>query len=769
MKSSYDDSFRSQIEQSLSEQTESPAPAPASGPATVDILFSKAVAHHQAGQLPEAEALYRQILQAAPSHAGALNLLGVIASQVGQHGPAIELIDKAIQIHPQYVDAHYNRGSALYALQKYQAAVDSYDKAIQLKPDYAEAYQSRGTALSALDQYQAALESYDKAIQLKPDYADAYCSRGIALNVLERFQLAMESCDQAILLNQQSAEAYFGRGTALFALHQYQDALESLDKAILLRPDFAEAHNNRGNALLALKQYEAALQSYDRVILLQPNYVGAHDNRGNVLQIVGQYPASLESYDKAFLLNPDHEYLRGSRLFMRRNLCVWDHPDTEWQQLEALIGRGLKVTPPFASLAFSDSPAIQRQAAEIYVRDKAPARATAASIPRRPRRDRIRVGYFSTDYYNNATSYLMAEIFELHNRDRFEVLAFSFGPAVVDEMSKRVSAAMDQFLDIRSMTDRQAAELSRTLEVDIAVDLKGHTLDHRAGIFAERAAPIQVNYLGYPGTMGADYMDYLIADQTVIPKASRQYYSEKIVYLPGSYQCNDSLRAISTKPCTRAAEGLPETAFVFCCFNNSYKIAPEVFDVWMRILGRVEGSVLWLWENKPWASENLRKEAHRRGISPERVIFARTLPLDEHLARHRLADLFLDTFPYNAHTTASHALWTGVPVLTRMGETFASRVGASLLHAVNLPGLIAATEAEFEELAVELAHDPDRLQKLRQRLEPNRRSAPLFDSRAFTHNLEAAYTAMVERFEAGLPPEHIHIPQTSVLNSALVV
>jgi len=766
MKSRYDDSFRSQIGRHLSEQTASPAPAPGSGPASADVLFSKAVAHHQAGQLPQAEALYRQILQAAPSHAGALNLLGVIASQLGQHGPAIDLIDKAIQINPQYAEAYHNRGSALYALQQYQAALESFDKAIQLKPDSAEDYRDRGSALIALHQHQAAVESYDKAIQLKQDYAEAYCSRGIALNVLERFQSALESCDKAILLWPESAEAYFGRGTALFAMERHQSALESLDKAILLQPDFAEAHNNRGNALLALKQYEAALQSYDKVILLQPDYVGAHDNRGNVLQIIGQYHAALESYDKAFLLKPEHEYLQGSRLFMRRNLCVWEDTESEWPQLEALIERGLKVAPPFASLAFSGSPAIQRQAAEIYVRDKAPARATAAAIPRRPGRDRIRIGYFSTDYYNNATSYLMAEIFELHDRDKFEVLGFSFGPVVVDEMSQRVSAAMDKFLDIRFMTDRQAAELSRGLEVDIAVDLKGHTLDHRAGIFAERAAPIQVNYLGYPGTMGAEYMDYLIADQTVIPGASRQYYSEKIVYLPDSYQCNDSRRAISTKPCARAAEGLPETAFVFCCFNNSYKITPAVFDGWMRILGRVEGSVLWLWENKPWASENLRKEAQRRGISPERLIFARTLPLNEHLARHRLADLFLDTFPYNAHTTASHALWTGLPVLTRMGETFASRVAASLLRAVNLPELITATEAEFEDLAVELAHDTERFQTVRQRLQQNRLSAPLFDSQAFTRHLEAAYTAMVERVEAGLPPEHIRIPQTSVLRLA---
>lgn len=756
MKSSFDESFRQQVRQALSQQTAGSAPAPAA--ATVDTLFARAVAHHQAGQLPQAEALYRQILQAAPSHAGALHLLGVIASQVGQHGPALELIDRAIAIHPQYAEAHFARGAALDAMKQYQAAVESYDRAIQLKPNYAEAYYNRGNSLNALRQSAAALESYDKAIQLKPDYTEAYCNRGILLCVLRQYRESLESCDKAILLRPDLAEAHFGRATALSAMEQYQPALQSFDKAILLKPQFAEAHNNRGNALLALQQYEAALQSYDRVIQLRPDSVEAHNNRGDALQTIGEYAAALESYDQAYLLKPDHDYLPGARLFMRRFLCIWGDGEDEWLPLEAPIQCGLKVTPPFVSLAFSESPEIQKLAAEIYVNDKAPARASAA-ISRRARRNKIRIGYFSTDYYNNATSYLMAEIFELHNRNRFEVLAFSFGPDVEDEMSRRVSAAMDRFLDIRSMTDREAAELSRSLGVDIAVDLKGHTLGHRTGIFAERAAPIQVNYLGYPGTMGAEYMDYLIADETVIPQTSQKYYSEKIIYLPDSYQCNDSQRAISTKPCTRAEEGLPQDAFVFCCFNNSYKITPETFSVWMRILRRVDGSILWLWKNKPWATENLRKEAERRGISGDRVIFARTLPLDEHLARHRLADLFLDTFPYNAHTTASHALWTGLPVLTRTGETFASRVGASLLRAVGLPELITTSQEEFEEQAVELANDTERRTALRHRLQQDRLSAPLFDSRAFTRHLEAAYTAIVERQEAGLPPEHIIVPR----------
>ncbi len=543
---------------------------------------------------------------------------------------------------------------------------------------------------------------------------------------------------------------------ALADVPQRPSALENYDQAILLNPHNAEAHNNRGSALHAQMQHEAALESYDKAIALKPDYAEAYCNRANVLLTLKQYQASLESFDQALRLKPDYEYLRGIRAHVRRLLCDWEDSEGERRQLETAIAAGERVALPFTILAISDSPALQRKAAEIYARNKHPARSTA-QISRHPQHDKIRIGYFSADFYNHATSYLIAELLERHDRSRFEILGFSFGPDKVDEMSKRVSTAMDRFLDVRSMSDFDVAQLSRKLEVDIAVDLKGFTKDHRAGIFAERAAPIQVNYLGYPGTMGADYIDYLIADQTLIPEASQQHYSEKIVYLPDSYQANDSSRTLSAKPCARADEGLPESAFVFCCFNNAYKITPAAFHIWMRILSRVDGSVLWLLEDNPSTAANLRKQATHRDISSERLVFAKPLPLPEHLARHTLADLFLDTSPYNAHTTASDALWTGLPVLTRIGETFASRVAASLLRAVDLPELITTTESEYEELAIDLALDQERYQALRQRLQQSHLTAPLFDTQTFTRHLEAAYSAMFERYHAGLPPDHIQI------------
>ena len=683
----------------------------------------------------------------------------VLSCRVTQGATALKRIGRVVQKKPEDATFAFNHGNELYLAQHYQAAIQSYDKAILLKPDYAEACHNRGSAQNALQQYQAAIESYDKAILLKPDYAEACYNRGNILYVLQQYHAAIESYEKAILLNPRFAAAYYNRGNALHALQQYQAAIESYDKAILLNPRSAEAYSNRGSMLHTMLQHQAAIESYDKAILLKPDHVEAYNNRGNALLALKQFRAALQSFDKAVLIKPDHEYVRGMQMHAKRVLCDWENIETGCRQLEDLIGRGMTAALPFSILAISNSPALQQQAAQIYVRNNVPERSSAGSIPRRSRRDRIRIGYFSADYYNHATTYLMAELFERHDRSRFEILGFSFGPSRTDQMSQRTSSAMDQFFDLRSLTDREAAELSRKLEVDIAVDLKGFTEDNRAGIFAERAAPIQVSYIGYPGTMSAGYMDYLIADHTLIPEANRRYYSEKIIYLPDSYQVNDSLRAISPKSFARAGEGLPQSAFVFCCFNQTYKISPPVFDSWMRILGRVEGSVLWLLDHNPWAVENLRTEAARRGISPQRLVFAKSLPVDEHLARQSLADLFLDTLPYNAHTTASDALWAGLPVLTRTGETFASRVAASLLRAVGLPELITTTESEYEELAVNLAHDPQRLQALRQRLQQNHLTAPLFDCKTYTRHLESAYSAIVERYHAGLPPDHIDIPR----------
>jgi predicted O-linked N-acetylglucosamine transferase (SPINDLY family) len=771
--------------QSLKKKLASPFPSAAGS------LLQKALTHHQIGQLPQAETLYRQILQVSPDHPDALHLLGMLASQVEKYATGLELINRAILCKPNFAEAYNTRGNTLHALHQYQAALESFDKAILLRPNYAEAYSNRsnplqglqlyqaalescnqaifsnpshaeahnnrGNVLLALQLFQSALESCDQAILLKPHYAQAYGNRGSALQGLQQYQAAVESYDQAILLNPDNAEDHSNRGVALHALQQYQAALASYDQAILLRPDHAEAFSNRGSTLFRLEHYQASLESCERAILLKPDFAEAYHNRGSALNLLQQYPAALESFEKALLLKPGYEYLRGTRLHLQQVMCDWEDIESQFLDLEARLDRGEKVTPPLQLLSISSFPALQRKAAEIFADDYYPSCRIPEAMAIRPRRDRIRIGYFSADFRAHPICHLMAELFERHDRSRFELLGFSFDHDENDEMRIRVTAAMDRFLNVQFLSETEVAGLSRELEVDIAVDLMGFTGSSRTGIFAQRAAPIQVNYLGYPGTMGAKYFDYIIADPTLIPEANQRYYSEKIAYLPDSFQANDSTHLPSPSPRSRDGEGLPERGFVYCCFNNNHKITPAVFDIWMRILERVDGSVLWLLEANAWAGDNLRKQAMRRGISAERLTFARRLPICEHLARLPLADLFLDTLPFNAGATASPTLWAGVPLLTCMGEAFASRMGASLLRALGMPDLVTATHADYEALAVALALDKERYHEVRERLRRNRLTAPLFDVPRFTRYLEAAYSAMYERHQSDLRPEHIHI------------
>lgn len=422
------------------------------------------------------------------------------------------------------------------------------------------------------------------------------------------------------------------------------------------------------------------------------------------------------------------------------------------EEIEGLV-KGVQeakpVTQPFELLSLTDSPELHRRASQIYADRRFKKQDALGPIVKRVPDGKIRIGYYSADFHNHATAYLITELFEKRDTSRFQLFGFSFGPETKDEMRRRLTAAFDQFIDVREMSDRDVAKLSRELGIDIAVDLKGYTTDARTGIFAERAAPIQVNYLGYPSTMGVDYIDYIIADKTIIPVEQQANYSEEVVYLPHSYQVNDSRRRISDRQFTKEELGLAEKGFVFCCFNNNYKILPTTFDGWMRILQTVEGSVLWLLEDNATAAANLRKEAERRGVENSRLVFARRMPLDEHLARHRHADLFIDTLPCNAHTTASDALWAGLPVLTCTGQSFASRVAASLLNAIDMPELITSTQEEYEAKAIDLATHPDKLRAIKNRLEQNRLTTPLFDTKLFARHIEAAYEAMYDRYQAG--------------------
>jgi predicted O-linked N-acetylglucosamine transferase (SPINDLY family) len=710
----------------------------------------------QQGLVADASVLCRELLTREPGNCDLLALMAEIAAKQGDPGRAIELYDQLLNLQPQHAVGHYKRSNLLKDSNRLDEALAGYDRAIALNPGYAYALCNRGVVLQRLDRWGAALESYDRAIQLDPKDAIAHYNRGIVLRMLEKREEALASYAAALAINPNYAECLFNQGILQSELKRWDAAMVSLDRAILLRPDFAAAYFHRGGVFASLRQDENAIADFDRTLALDPTHADACESRAYAYVRMRRYAEAVASCDHAFALKPDCAFLAGIRQNAKMNLCDWRDLDADLRDLARGVVGGSKVSSPFWLLSLLDAPALHRMAARTWVGDRFPANRSLAAIESRPAADKIRIGYFSADFYDHVVGVVMAQIFEMHDRSKYELTAFSYGPDTQDPVRKRLEKAFDRFIDVRGLPDREIALLARSLCIDVAVDLGGHSQVLSHGTFAFRAAPLQVNYLGYPGTSGADYMDYLIADRTVIPRSAQAQYSEKVVYLPDSYLPYDSTRVIADRAFRRDELGLPPTGFVFCCFNSSYKIMPLAFDSWLRILARVDQSVLWLSRGHATAMDNLRREAARRGIDPQRLVFADRVPsAAEHLARYRVADLFLDTLPYNAHATAMDALWAGLPVLTRIGEAFAGRVAASLLKAIGLPELIAESGAQYEDLAVELANNPRLLLEIRGKLDRNRDTAPLFDSATYTRGLEQAYDSMLARHRAGLPPAHI--------------
>ena len=515
-------------------------------------------------------------------------------------------------------------------------------------------------------------------------------------------------------------------------------------------------HNNLGIALKDLGQLDDAVKSYEQALAIKPDYAEVHYNLGTTFQEIGKMDEALTSYDRAIILKPDINYSFGNLLHTKMHLCIWDDLENRLNELTNKINNGEKVIVPFALLALIDNPDIQRKAAEIYANEEHPKSYLLSKIEPYPKHKKIRIGYFSADFRDHPVAHLTAELYETHDRNQFEIYAFSFGSDTKDEMNLRIKSGVDHFHDVRMMSHKAVAMFTRSIELDIAVDLGGFTQNSRTGIFAMSAAPIQISWIGYPGTMGANYYDYLVADQTIIPEKNQKYYSEKIVYLP-NYQINDSKQSPSATIFTRKDLGLPETGFVFCCFNNTFKITPTTFDGWGRILEQVDGSVLLIYADNESAKVNLTKEIVLRDINPNRLIFGKRLPKPEYLARYRVADLFLDTLPYNAGTTASDALRMGLPVLTCVGKSFASRMAASVINAINLPELITTTQEQYESLAIELATNPEKLKIIKDKLVNNLSTAPLYDTPLFTRRLESAYLTIYDRYQHGLGPDHIYV------------
>jgi protein O-GlcNAc transferase len=697
-----------------------------SQPTEIDALFRRGTTLLQTGQVIEAERLFKALLRIRPDHLGALNLLGILLVRIGKFAEAEGLIRAAIEINAHSDATHYNHGIVLKHLKRLPEALSAFDRALAIDPTVADTWNNRGTVLNDMQQFEEALAAFDKAIALKPDFADAYYNRGNTLTKLERHEEAVNSYDKMIALDPSTAIAFNNRGNALFALNRVQEAIDSYDKAIALDPSTAIVFNHRGNALFALNRFHEAI----------------------------------DSYNSALSIDPDINNSRGMRLVARMQLGDWRGFDDECSKITSAVNAGRLATMPLGLLMIPTLAEEQLNAAKLFVEDEM-VRGPPLWCGERYTHDRLRVGYLSSDLRKHAIGFLTVGLFEQHDKSRLEVIAFSTCPDEESEIRARMKSAFSQFHDVHHRSDQETAALMRELEIDIAVDLNGFTQGSRTGVLALRPAPIQVNFLGYPGTMGANFIDYIIADHIVIPQDQQPFFSENVVYLPHCYQPNDDKRPISANVPSRTQAGLPEHAFVFCSFNNSFKINPSIYDVWMRLLRQVEGSVLWLAASNRSTIDNFRREARARDVSPDRLIFAQQVPQNaDHLSRLRLADLFLDTLPYNAQTTASDALWAGLPVLTCMGSTFTSRVAASLLTSIGLPELITHSLADYEALALRLAVAPALLQGLREKLVQRRLTAPLFDTARFARYIEVAYTTMWEVWQRGESPRAFSVDST---------
>jgi predicted O-linked N-acetylglucosamine transferase (SPINDLY family) len=660
---------------------------------------------------------YQAAVAAQPNEPGLRSNLAALLSQLGRHREAVEEADRALALDPSCAPALYNQANSLLALGETRRACERLLQCSSLSPDDPKVHNNLGLALAADHQYEQALRSFDRALQLRPDYARA--------------------------LN--------NRATSLMSLERLEEAVADLERALQLEPTYTQALLNHGAALRALGRDDAALVSYQKALPV-------FDALENMTEILVRKPArateALVCATELYLRAPGHDHVAGTYHAASQTLAKWDDYEARVATITAGVRAGRPSSTPFRMLYVTDSAPDQLQCARLIAqrfRPRAPLwRGEIYSHPR------IRVAYLSSDFYSHATAYLAAGLFESHDRDRFECFALSHGdPYATDPMRVRLQSAFEHFEDVHPLSIEQIAERVRALEIDILVDMKGYTADTRVEVLSHRPAPVQAHYLGYPGTSGAAFVDYLIADSHVIPESAQESYSEKIARLPHTYQVTDDRRLEASEPWTRERAGLPATGLVLAAFHQTYKLSPPVFDVWMRVMRQRPDSYLWLLDKNPAARSQLLQAAAARGVEPSRLVFAPVVSQVEHLSRQRLADLLLDTWPYGSHTTASDALWMGLPVVALSGRSFAARVSGSILCAAGLSDLVCESLADYESLIMKICATPGQLRNLRERVEAGIRASPLFATAAFTRALEGLYEQMYARYQAGLPPAHL--------------
>ena len=770
--------------------TASPPPPP-----QWQIDFMRGFELHKSGRTGEAAALYQRSIDANPDNVDGLHLLGLLKAQAGDAGAGERLIGAALKLKSDVPMIWMNYGNVLDLLGRSDDAVASFDRAIALQPGYPDAIFNRGNVLMSMGRAAEALAGFDTAPELvrsnppvaaaragalmhlkrwpealaglddvlsrAPGHVDSHINRATSLRELGRLDEAMAGYDAALRLAPGHPAALSGRAQVLMQQDKLDEAGAIAERVLQLHPGNAAAWYVMGHVNIARQRLDLALFAFETADTLKAAFVEAIYNRGDVLRVMRRDQEALIHLERVRALEPDHPHVLNGIASVAMQCCDWERTQSVLPAIEANIGRGTRGQSPFAMVSLTGSPELQLACARLFTRSTCPVDPPPLFTGPHYDHDRIRLAYMSSDFRRHAMAYQMAELFEVHDRRRFEVIGVSCSRRDGSEIRRRIERSFDQFIDAERMSGAELAQLIREREIDIAVDLNGHTVYSRIGALAYRPAPVQVTYLGYPGSTGADFVDYVIADAVVAPFEEQHLFSERIVHLPGCYQVSDRKRAIAPEVPTRAASGLPADGFVFCCFNTSYKLAPEIFAVWMRILAARPGSVLWLVRGNDAMVTNLRRAAQANGIDPARLVFCEPVEPEQHLARHVLADLYLDTLPYNSHGTGSFALWAGLPILACHGPTFAGRVAASLLYAIGLPELVTQSLADYEAKALALSADPVALNALRQRLAANIKSTPLFDTDRFARNIESAYRTMLDIARRGEPPRSFAVADTA--------
>ncbi len=707
---------------------------------------TKANIYFKQKKLDEAIDSYKKAISLNPKYFEAYNNLGVAYKEIKKFAKAEKSFKSALDINPNYLSALLNLGKNFHLVDRTLESIKIFEKVIEINPNCAEAYINLAKVLMIEEQYTLAKNNFEKAISIDITQDTYYNDFAIYYIKLKRYNDAITYLEKAIKLNSNSYEYLKNIGICYFNKNNFYKSIDYFKKCLSFDKTFPDIYNYLGHAFSSVNKFTDARNNFLKSIQIDPNFIFGHINLGNLLKINNKLDEAISSYEKALALDENTEFLKGVLFNTKMMVCDWNDFESKINQLKVSIQKKQQAIRPFAMLSIADNPKLNKLVAEIFSNFYFTDKNYDFKHSFNKKNTKIKIAYFSSDFnQNHPVAHLINELFENHDSKSYEIFAFSFqASSEIDVFRKKIRKFVKHFYDVEDKSDDDIVSISRKLNLDIAVDLNGHTQNARTSIFSKRVAPVQINFLGFPGTMGSNFYDYIIADKFVIPEESKVFYNEKVLYMPNSYLINPSFREVSNNKISKKSEGLPEKSFVFCCFNNSYKILPNIHEIWSNILHQVENSVLWLADTNPVAKKNLQCQFVKKNISTDRIYFAKRLPkVEDHLERYKLADLFLDTFPFNAHTTACDALYLGLPVLTIYGKSFSSRVGLSLLKNLSLDEFITNNEKDYQEKAIYFSKNIDKLKELKQKLKLNIKTTPLFNSKLYTKNLEDLYKKII--------------------------